>query len=138
MIACINGPFLFIANISWLWLYSHPLQDIWIISSFYCSSLTRGQLALLQAAERWEFLARSQVLSSFSVIMYAQHGERPALRQLAFQLWLIPILQVFSGMSAFLRSFCVDNHLPGQPSAAPIIPCVLCICNPGSEPSMLH
>lgn len=57
---------------------------------FYCSSLTRGRLALLQAVEWWEFLAPSQVLSSFSVIMYAQHGERPALRELAFQLWFIP------------------------------------------------
>lgn len=42
------------------------------------------------------------------------------------------IPQVLSGTSPFLRSLCVNDHLPGRAPVAPQNLCVLCLCTPGS------
>lgn len=139
VIVCTNSPCLRIAESYFMALaVAVALAGQVGCFVFCCSSLRRGRLVLLQAAELWEFLVSSQDPSPLSVITHAQQGKGLHAMNWLFSRSFLPILQVLRGPSPFLRSFCVDNHLSGQAPAAPIVPCVLCLCAPGSGPSKLN
>ena len=74
-----------------------------------CSSFTRGWL------DPSEFLVNSHALSPLSVTCLPRLGKQLHSRNWLFSHGsLLLVLQVLSGTSPFLRSFCVDNHLLGQ------------------------